>query len=248
MEDPLVLECGHAFCFPCMKEYQGCSDLFGIDGAGTVPCPMCRQPTPRGAAMTRVIVQASRAVTLDKEEQREERNALLQSSLDMLESMLQDNPEDLRFLFSKAEILMMRGDTEEALTILKNLLAISSQGEANATYMNERLDRGRELSAIAGHDDEAQEILDELEAYRHTHSISRMPPGDTLEAHGEIQMHSFPVLPSCGEGFNLESTKAFGVFIVRILWIDVNMMTEIVHKPMVRSLLKTQLLCLRSNL
>ncbi|KAJ7397080.1 E3 ubiquitin-protein ligase TRIM50 [Pitangus sulphuratus] len=40
--EPLMLQCGHSFCQPCMLS------LHGEGQEGQFPCPVCRQPVPRG--------------------------------------------------------------------------------------------------------------------------------------------------------------------------------------------------------
>ena len=163
--NPLVLDCRHAFCFSCLSEYQELMSKYRQQ----IQCPLCRNPNAQGATLDHILLLTSRA---DKKEPGEEREHLFQEALDLLSKAMGSGAYDLRMLYSQAEILLLKGDPDQALTVLSTLADVNKQGEENARVITGKLDRARELQ-LAGREDEAGQLLDEIEVYQQTHSAIR---------------------------------------------------------------------------
>ena len=153
--DPLVLDCRHAFCFSCLSEYQERTSKYDKQ----IYCPLCRNPNAQGAPIAHVLLLATRA---DKKEPGEEREHLFQEAMDLLPKAILGSDATCLVAYSFAEILLLKGDLRQAMTVLCSLIDANKRGEENASVIAAKLDRCRELK-LAGREDEAKQLFLEVE-------------------------------------------------------------------------------------
>ena len=164
--DPLVLDCRHAFCVSCLSEYQElmCNYDEQID------CPLCRNPNVPSAPLDHILLLASRA---DKKEPGDEREHRFQEVLDLLsKAIIGSHANDHRMLYLQAKILLLKGDPDQALLVLRTLIGWDEQGVEKAPVIMERFDRVLELK-LAGREDEAKQLLDGIEGYQQILNVKR---------------------------------------------------------------------------
>ena len=103
----------------------------------------------------------------------EEREHLFQEASDLLSKSMGSDANDLPRLFSQAEILLLKGDPDQALAVLRTLTDLNKQGEEKARMVTGKMDRIRELR-LAGRNNEAAQLLEETEGYRKTLNVARV--------------------------------------------------------------------------
>ena len=163
--DPLVLDCRHAFCFSCLSEYQELISNYDEQ----IDCPLCRNPNVPSAPLDHILLLASRA---DKKEPGDEREHRFQEVLDLLsKAIIGSHANDHRMLYLQAKILLLKGDPDQAVDVLHTLFVLNRQGAEYARVLTEKLDRHDELS-FAGRDDEAEQLLKEIQVYNQTHDVT----------------------------------------------------------------------------
>ena len=164
--NPLVLDCRHAFCFSCLSKYQERTSKY----RHRFQCPLCRNPNAQDAPLDHIVLLVSRAHKMEPgwEEEREHR---FQEALDLLAKAMESDANDLRMLNLQAEILLLKGDPDQAVDVLHTLFVLNRQGAEYARVLTEKLDRHDELS-FAGRDDEAEQLLKEIQVYNQTHDVT----------------------------------------------------------------------------
>ena len=114
--NPVVLPCGHAFCFSCVGKYQ--QSYTSKEGAS---CPYCRGEIPEVVdnALDRSILYGDRAVASSKGSEDQKKYAKL--SLAEFESLMEvihdgDEESQMNLLHTRAEMMSMADQPEEVRT------------------------------------------------------------------------------------------------------------------------------------
>ena len=135
-----------------------------------IPMPIFVYQNAQDAPFDHIICLATRA---DMKELGEEREHLFQEASDLLSKSMGSDANDLPRLFSQAEILLLKGDPDQALAVLRTLTDLNKQGEEKARMVTGKMDRIRELR-LAGRNNEAAQLLEETEGYRKTLNVARV--------------------------------------------------------------------------
>ena len=126
--NPVVLPCGHAFCFSCVGNYQQSST--SKEGAS---CPYCRGEIPNMGmkAVERATLYGDRAVRSSKESEEQKKYAKL--ALVEFESIMElldpdgVKEEYIEVLHWKAMMTSMTGQPEETIKITGEVLSLNKK-------------------------------------------------------------------------------------------------------------------------
>ena len=131
--NPVVLPCGHAFCFACMGSYQSSSD--------SEECPYCRGAIPNVGvkAVERATLYIERTISSSKGSDEQKKYAKLAlAELDAIFELL--NPEDeqthVRMLFWRLTSLSMADQPEEAIQVAKEFLLLNEKHPGISSFDN----------------------------------------------------------------------------------------------------------------
>ena len=125
--NPVVLPCGHAFCFSCVGHYQKSNSKKGAS------CPYCRGEIPNVGvkAMERALLYGKRAHALPKgSEERKKYAKLALAELDSLIDLYEDkelHTNKLRYLYTKVTIIHLTDQPEETIAVTKELLMLNEK-------------------------------------------------------------------------------------------------------------------------
>jgi tetratricopeptide (TPR) repeat protein len=164
MEQPVTLDCRHAFCSTCLVAWQRHTrntppDEYQIYDRGTRPthvCPTCRSDsdgTVETDLMLRAQALASRAALLRHDPDAE--RVLLLKSLDVLNMLLEvDLPHILAYT-TKVKVLGMLGEHQQVIDTINEIVIIN----------NERLEKLQVLAGMERQIDQAlaQSRMEEVE-------------------------------------------------------------------------------------
>ena len=126
--NPVVLPCGHVFCFACVGSYQQTSE------SDEASCPYCRGEIPNVVARARErgTLYLGRAMTLPKGS--EEQNKYAKLALAEIDSYyevinanvnaLDDHILYIRILHTRATMMAIAGMPEETIKVTKELLSL----------------------------------------------------------------------------------------------------------------------------
>ena len=128
--NPVVLPCGHAFCFACVGGYQ-CSTT-SKEGAS---CPYCRGEIPDVAerAAERAVLYGKRAHVSSKDSE-EQKNyaklavAELESLIDL--ASIEDknvHTNQMSMLYSKVSLISLTDQSEQTIAVAKELLLLNAK-------------------------------------------------------------------------------------------------------------------------
>lgn len=171
IEDPIILDCRHAFCFTCLRDYAMVRRRTGTK----LMCPLCREPYVEGAAVQRILLFMARAARKDITD--EEREALLSQAQDDLSRALEADPNDMQVMFTKVELLLLQKDFDQAIQVIQSLMELDKKGRENSKILIEKLDRAK-MAEEEGREEDADRIMDEIEQFHQEgHSFSRFKNG-----------------------------------------------------------------------
>ena len=133
--NPVVLPCGHAFCFSCVGKYQNSSDSDSKEKL----CPYCRGEIPNVGvkAIDRAKSYGDRAVRSSKGSGDQKKYAKL--ALAELDSILglvdPENKEfQMKIICGKARIMVMADQPEEAIKVAKEVLLLHEKYSGILTF------------------------------------------------------------------------------------------------------------------
>ena len=193
MMDPFVLQCGHAFCFSCLQNWQAfCArsshhydNNHNNTQAPSTHCPACRKAAPNivQSIHETALLYAARANNrnLDSSTQTQySRKAL--AELDKVDlSAAIDSRQKLQHLFTKAEILHQLDRPVEALKIIDQVQGLLEEGTRNHATMNELI-TSLERASLEGRRQDFEAIHQQLEEQRDRGvNLVRIGAQDTLE-------------------------------------------------------------------
>ena len=127
--NPVVLPCGHAFCFSCVGHYQQSSN--SKEGAS---CPYCRGEIPNVGmkAVKRATLYGDRANASSKGSEKQKKYAKLafaefESLMELVDPEDEDKEAQANVLFSRAVVISMAGQPEEAIAVTKEFLVLNEK-------------------------------------------------------------------------------------------------------------------------
>ena len=125
--NPVVLPCGHAFCFSCVGNYQQSST--SKEGAS---CPYCRGELPNVGvkALKRAQLYSIRAIASSKGSEKQKKYAKL--ALAELDSVIElVDPEDkellMNLLHTKTRMMAMTDQPEKVITVANEFLLLNEK-------------------------------------------------------------------------------------------------------------------------
>ena len=133
--NPVVMPCGHVFCFACVGQYQQSST--SKEGAS---CPYCRGEIPDVAerAAERAMLYGDRAIASPKGS--EEQKKYAKFSLAEFESIIKLFDPDknivayMMMLHTNAMMLSMADQPEQTINVTKELLVLNEKYYGNLTF------------------------------------------------------------------------------------------------------------------
>ena len=123
--NPVVLPCGHAFCFSCVGNYQQSST--SKEGAS---CPYCRGEIPDVVekAVERATLYGDRASASSKGSEKQKKYAKLAlAEFESLMELAPDREAQFNVLYSRAVMISMAGQPEEAIAVTKEFLLLNEK-------------------------------------------------------------------------------------------------------------------------
>ena len=124
--NPVVMPCGHAFCFACVGHYQRSTK--SKEGA---LCPYCRGEIPNvgNESCRRVKSYSDRARTSSKgsEEQKKYAKLAVAEFESLLELLYSEEKKKIVYLKLKARMLSMAAQPEEAVKIANETLSLNEK-------------------------------------------------------------------------------------------------------------------------
>ena len=178
IEDPFVLpNCGHAFCFGCLQDWQGFANSKIRFHSGNnnqsreskqPKCPACRAEAPdivRSVHETALLYAArSHNKDLSDDEQRKYKELALEELNKVDTSSAMDARQKIQTLFTRAEILQQLNRPEEAFQALEEVEILHQEGTKNRNEMLAMLDE-LQVASDEGRIADAEGIHERMEAY-----------------------------------------------------------------------------------
>lgn len=165
MDDPIILDCRHAFCFACLVDYQAM--VRRTSTATEMLCPLCREPNLEGAEYRRITLFMARVAYKGITD--EERDTLLSQAQDDSSRILEADPNDIKAMLTKVQLLLLQKDVDQALKILRKLMDKDKENKEKTKKITERI----EMALEEGREEDAGRILDENQQFfQQGHCIS----------------------------------------------------------------------------
>jgi tetratricopeptide (TPR) repeat protein len=173
IKQPVVLPaCRHAFCFPCLKSWQGDSkkssqdklwEMLGQTDKVTKVCPTCRKDIGKSVsqdALLKAHMYQTQARLLPRSADGVDRMELLQMALSECKRILDADPNDLDALTVRVSALV-QFDAAEAVKAAKQLLRVN---EVALEKMNRLQERAAQVTAVleSGNTALARAMCDDL--------------------------------------------------------------------------------------
>jgi hypothetical protein len=131
--NPVILPtCQHVFCFLCIEKWKIHQNTMCMEQI--VCCPYCRAEIPEDMQVggldddlcDRVLELATRAER--REQGSEERRAMCEEGLNIVNQLIERDQDCVRFLFAKAKILVVEGGhTAEVADIVSNIIDLDTE-------------------------------------------------------------------------------------------------------------------------
>ena len=153
LNQPVTLEgCGHMFCHSCLRNYQNFSP--------NATCPFCRAQLPDvdQHSLDRASMHTARAQKISGAE----KQAQCELALAEVQKILDVDPTDLRAGHMRAEILLIAGDAESAVTAFKAVLELNSSNQ-NVQDERRQILAQADAAFAAGDEEEADRLMTMLE-------------------------------------------------------------------------------------
>ena len=127
--NPVVLPCGHAFCFSCVGNYQQSST--SKEGAS---CPYCRGEIPDVVekAVDRATLYGDRAHSSSKGSEKQKKYAKLafaefESLMELIDPEDEDKEGQINVLYARVVMISIAGQPEEAIAVTKEFLVLNEK-------------------------------------------------------------------------------------------------------------------------
>jgi tetratricopeptide (TPR) repeat protein len=151
IKQPVVLQdCRHAFCFPCLKSWQGDSknvlqdgvwEMLGQTEKVTKFCPTCRNEIGKSVAQDALIkanIYQAQAKRLPQSAGEAERMRLLHLAVSECDKVFETDPDDLDTLKIKLRALV-QFDPSETIRVVKRLLQLHELVNPKACRLQEQV-------------------------------------------------------------------------------------------------------------
>lgn len=134
--NPVLLDCGHVFCFSCLGQYQ-------LTPGGDKSCPLCKRDLPHVPLQGHDRAQNYFRRALNKPEGSEARKKyaeLASAEYDALLKLGHPNVSKISFLFLRAKMLTYAREPVEVASIAVELLSVNEKGDNGKLDDNEVLE------------------------------------------------------------------------------------------------------------